>query len=141
MSLAEELQRLISLHSSVLIEHFRKSKKEKSFFYKLTQEDFQGFIVSVIVHHEIHKGAAIEQGPLLDNLVEDFIILPYMLIVDTVSLKIFKELKKNRKSVELEDLIIAATSKSSNVPLATINERHFNAIEGLHLITPSSFTS
>lgn len=138
--MAEELQRLISLHSSVLIEHFRKSKKEKSFFYKLTQEDFQGFIVSVIVHREIYKGAAIEQGPLLDNLVEDFIILPYALTVDTVSL-IFKELKKNRKSVELEDLIIAATSKSSNVPLATINERHFNAIEGLHLITPSSFTS
>jgi tRNA(fMet)-specific endonuclease VapC len=138
--LAEELQRLINLHSSVLIEHFRKSKKEKSFFYKLTQEDFQGFIVSVIVHREIYKGATIEQVPLWDNLVEDFIILPYALTVDTVSL-IFKRLKKNRKSVELEDLIIAATSKSSNVPLATINERHFNAIEGLHLITPSSFTS
>lgn len=138
--MAEELQRLINLHSSVLIEHFRKSKKEKSFFYKLTQEDFQGFIVSVIVHREIYKGATIEQVPLWDNLVEDFIILPYALTVDTVSL-IFKRLKKNRKSVELEDLIIAATSKSSNVPLATINERHFNAIEGLHLITPSSFTS
>lgn len=105
----------------------------------MAQKNFQGYIVSVIVHHEIYKGATLEQIPLWNNLFSDFVILPYTLNIDTESLKIFKELKRRRKSIQLQDLIIAATTRSLKVPLATINEKHFNHIEGLDLITPSSF--
>jgi predicted nucleic acid-binding protein len=41
-----------------------------------------------------------------------------------------------RKSIEFQDLIIAATAISFNNPLATINKKHFDNIEGLDLITP-----
>jgi|GEM_PF-5191738 len=37
--------------------------------------------------------------------------------------------------------LIAASSLYYNYSLATINEKHFQNIEGLHLITPSSFQS
>jgi predicted nucleic acid-binding protein len=54
--------------------------------------------------------------------------------------KYITRLKRIRKSIQFPDLIIAATSRSLNLP-STINERHFKDIEGLDLITPSFFES
>jgi predicted nucleic acid-binding protein len=50
----------------------------------------------------------------------------------------YKQLQKVRKSIEIKDLMIAATSKSLNYPLATINEKHYIHIDGLKLITPGN---
>ncbi len=51
--MAEEVEGLIGIDSSVLIEYFRKTKKENSFLFKLLHRDFQGFVASIIVHYEI----------------------------------------------------------------------------------------
>lgn len=134
--MVEEVQRLISIDSSVLIEYFRKSKKDNSFFFKLLQRDFQGFIASVIIHYEIFEGATLQQLSYCDNLFEDILIISYTKQINAESLAIRKQLKKIRKSIQLQDLMIAAASKSLNLPLATINEKHYIPIEGLKLITP-----
>ena len=75
--MAEEIQRLICTDSSVFIEYFRESKKESSFFYKLLQKDFHGFIASIIVHFEIYKGVTQQQLLYWDNLFEDIMLIPY----------------------------------------------------------------
>lgn len=134
--MAEEVQSLISIDSSVLIEYFRKSKKENSFLFQLIQRDFQGFIASIIVHYEIFKGAILQQLSYWDNLFEDILIVSYTPQINAESLVIHKQLKKVRKSIQLQDLMIAATSKLLNYPLAAINEKHYVHIEGLKLITP-----
>lgn len=134
--MAEEIQRLISIDSSVFIEYFRKSKKENSFFFKLLQKDFHGFIASIIVHFEIYKGATQQQFSYWDNLFEDILLIPYTQKINQESLVIHSQLKVIRKSIELQDLMIAATTKSLRIPLATLNEKHYKDIEGLDLITP-----
>jgi len=134
--LAEEIQRLICIDSSVFIEYFRKSKKENSFFYKLLQKDFHGFVASIIVHFEIYKGVTLPQLSFWNNLFEDILVVPYTQKINQQSLIIHAQLKIIRKSIELQDLMIAATTKSSKIPLATLNKRHYKDIEGLELITP-----
>lgn len=67
------------------------------------------------------------------------LLSPIRRSINAESLKINKELKRIRKSIQSHDLIIAATAKLSNYLLATINERHFKDIENLDLITTSSF--
>ena len=136
--MAEEIQRLTFVDSFVLIEYFRKSKKENSFFYTLLNKNFQGFPASVVVHFEIYKGANDVQMIYWDNLFEDILIVPYNQSMNKKSLGIYQQLKKARKSIEFQDLIIAATALFSNSPLATINKKHFENIEGLELITPAA---
>lgn len=134
--MAEEIQRLICLDTTVLIDYFRKSKKENSFIFKLIEAEFQGFLVPIVFHFEIYKGANEIQVNYWNNLFADFLIIPYSQIINNESIKIHKQLKLIRKSIEFKDLIIAATAKSNNHPLATINKKHFDNIEGLNLITP-----
>lgn len=43
-------------------------------------------------------------------------------------------LKSKRKQIELADLFIAATAISNNLPLATLNRKHFDRIDRLHII-------
>lgn len=134
--MAEEIQRLISIDSSVFIEYFRKAKKENSFFFKLLQKDFHGFVASVIVHFEIYKGITPRQLTYWNNLFEDILLIPYTLQINEESLLIHAQLKTIRKSIELQDLMIAATTKSLKIPLATLNKKHYKDIEGIDLITP-----
>jgi tRNA(fMet)-specific endonuclease VapC len=134
--LAEEIQRLINIDSSVFIEYFRKVKKENSFFFKLLQKDFHGFVASIIVHFEIYKGVTPQQLTYWNNLFEDILLIPYTQQINNESLLIHAQLKSNRKSIELQDLMIAATAKSLKIPLATLNKKHYIDIEGIDLITP-----
>jgi tRNA(fMet)-specific endonuclease VapC len=134
--LAEEIQRLINIDTSVLIEYFRKSEKSNSFFVRLLNKKFQGFLVSVAVHFEIYQGINNLQVNYWDNLFSDFLLLPYNENVNKHSIEVYKQLKKKRRSIEFKDLMIAATAKANKYPLATLNKRHFDQIEGLDLITP-----
>ena len=109
--MAEEIQRLIRIDSSVFIEYFRKAKKENSFFFKLLQKDFHGFVASVIVHFEIYKGITPRQLTYWNNLFEDILLIPYTLQINEEGLLIHAQLKTIRKSIELQDLMIAATTK------------------------------
>lgn len=137
--MVEEIQRLISIDSSVLIEYFRKSKKENSFLFILSKKGFQGFIASVAVHYEIYNEATEKQIPFWDNLFADILLIPYQLYINKTAVDITKQLKAKRKKIEFKDLLIAASALEHNLSLATINEKHFQGIDGLDLITPSSF--
>ncbi len=136
--MAEKVEGLIGIDSSVLIKYFRKTNKENSFLFKLLLRDFQGFVASIIVHYEIYKGATNQQINYWNNIFADIFIISYTPKINAESLAIYKQLQKVRKSIEIKDLMIAATSKSLNYPLATINEKHHIHIDGLKLITPGN---
>ncbi|MEP6514066.1 MAG: type II toxin-antitoxin system VapC family toxin [Parafilimonas sp.] len=137
--MAEEIQRLVFLDSSVLIEFFRKTQKENSFFYNLQiKEGYQGFLISGIVQMEIYRGLDSKQKLFWDNLFEDLILVPFGIKATQEAVRISLELKSKRRSLAIPDLIIAATASSLNTPLATLNEKHFFDIDGLTIITPSS---
>ena len=61
---------------------------------------------------------------------------PYSLSLNDTAIKIKLDLKKKRKSIEFQDLIIAAIALSHNLPLATLNQKHFEPIDGLILEVP-----
>ena len=124
--MVEEDQRLIFLDSFVLIEYFRKTKKENSFLYTLQLEQgYQGFPFSAVVKIEIYKGVNNRQKMFWDNLFEDLIYVPVNKKATETAIKIQNDLKLKRRSLALADLIIAAVAISANTPLATLNTQHF----------------
>ncbi|MGI8952922.1 MAG: type II toxin-antitoxin system VapC family toxin [Chitinophagaceae bacterium] len=132
------MESIICVDSSVLINHYREKNKEQTFFYSLVNRH-EAFNISVITEYEILIGAkTADQISYWKNIFSDFFILNYTSGVNEIALNISFKLSLKGFNIEFKDLIIAATALSKKIPLATINEKHFNSIEGLQLITPSS---
>ena len=132
------MEGLICIDSSVLIEYFRKKNKTETLFPKLSLQ-YSGFIIPAVVHFEIYSGSTPQQKVFWDNLFSDFLIIPFTASISNKAISVFKELKILSITIDFKDLMIAASALNHNFPLATLNEKHFNTIKRLELITPSSF--
>jgi predicted nucleic acid-binding protein len=51
-----------------------------------------------------------------------------------VAVDLNRSLKKKRKQIEMADLFIAATAIDNKLPLATLNIKQFDRIDGLELV-------
>jgi predicted nucleic acid-binding protein len=129
---------LICLDTSVLIDYFRKTKKENSFFYDISKQ-YQLFAVSVITSFEIYSGSTTEQKKFWDKCFQRFQVLSFDQKVNDEAVRVFKNLKATGNLIDIPDLFIAATAISNKLKLVTLNAKHFNRIEGLELITPNHF--
>jgi len=70
----------------------------------------------------------------IHTLTDGLYILPFD---DEIALKagrIYHELRKKNQLIEFRDIFIAATCLIHELPLATLNKRHFERIEGLIVI-------
>ncbi len=131
------MENIVCLDTSVLIDFFRKQKSEKTLFIKLIQSNFSGFYIPITVEFEIYYGANEQQLSFWNSLFTDFIVLPLTQAINAFAINIAKDLRRRNKSIEYKDLVIAATALSINCPLATINKKHFENMEGIELITPA----
>ncbi len=61
-------------------------------------------------------------------------IFSFDMDVSVVAASIYKELKKKRNLIDTADLLIASTAIAHNIPLATLNRKHFERIEKLALV-------
>jgi len=129
--------KIICLDTSVLIDYFRKKNKQNTFFFQLTKK-YSIFAVSVITEYEIYIGSNSEQEKFWNNFFKFLTILPVNSYVIKNAVEIEKKLKKTRKSIDIPDLFIAATTLENKMALATLNTKHFQNIEKIQLITLSS---
>lgn len=132
------MEGLICPDSSVLIEYFGKKNKSETLFPKLSIR-YTGFVIPGVVHFEIYSGSTPQQKAFWDNLFSDFIILPFTTTISHKAISVLRDLKIQNSIIDFKDLIIASSALNHNFPLATLNEKHFNKIKGLQLITASSF--
>jgi len=124
---------LIFLDTSILIDHFRKTNKENSKWYQLAQQ-YRLFGVSAITQYEVFTGSNARQDVTWKSLFEDLIVFPFDTEACIVAVDIEKSLKKKRKSIDIPDLIIAATAIRNNCVFATLNTKHFESIDDLNLL-------
>jgi tRNA(fMet)-specific endonuclease VapC len=128
------VRKIICLDTSVLIDYFRKQNKQNSFFFKIiTCYDFD-FAISVITKLEILNGSNEEQKDFWERLFQKMQIIPLGEDEVEVASRIIKKLKSQNKLIDLPDILIAATAKTHNLRLATLNKNHFERIEKLSLI-------
>jgi tRNA(fMet)-specific endonuclease VapC len=126
-------EKLILADTSILIDFFRKSDKSKSVLISLLKKGYR-FCICVITEYEIYSGAAGPQLEYWQSFLEKIDVLSLDQIAITQAVNINNALKKKRKQIELADLFIAAIALSNNLPLATLNNKHFERIEILELV-------
>lgn len=123
---------IILLDTNVLIDYFRKQNKQKTVFYSLIK-DHSKFCISVITHFEILRGINNQQEQFWWELLKEIEVISYFPAMNYTALQIQKQLKSKRKSISLQDLIIASTAVHFQFTLATLNVKHFESIDELKI--------
>lgn len=123
---------MICLDSSVLIEYYRKIKKEKSFLFQLAAT--YSFAIPAIVKYEIYRGG--DSGLYWDKIFKSTPILPFDNGCAETAAKIYLDLRYRNKIIGTDDILIAATAINNNLKLGTLNKKDFERIEGLDILTP-----
>ena len=125
--------RLILLDTSILIDLFRRKVKQNSYFYQLSA-NYQNFAVSTITRFEIFVGQQDNQNEFWDNFYKKVKIIDFDDNCAFAAANIVKQLKSTNQMIEIPDILIGATALANNLPIATLNRKHFERIEKLELI-------
>ena len=124
---------MILLDSSILIEMFRKKDKEKTLFYSLSQTS-DDLCISSITHYEIGIGNRKAHADYWELLSENLRVISFDKACSNCAVTIYLDLLNANKMIDLADILIGATAVAYNIPIATLNVKHFERIEGLKII-------
>jgi len=119
--------------TSILIDYYRKTDKNKTEWVLLVRQGYQ-FAISSITKYEIYSGATESQLEFWNTILEAITIVPFDENTVDKAVQINNALKRKRKQIDIADLFIAATAMTNNLPFATLNRKHFNRIDGLEII-------
>ena len=123
----------VLLDSSVLIEMFRKKDKEKTLFFNLSLS-YRDLCISSITYYEIGIGNRRSHTDYWELLSENLNLIPLDKVCSTSAVKIYLDLLKRNKMIDLADILIGATAIANNIPIATLNVKHFERIDGLEIL-------
>ena len=119
--------------TGIFIEHLRAKDKLSTTLYKISENT--GIYVSAVTVYELYMGATTKDKEK-DVLVitGNFTVLPF---TDTVAQKAaerYHKLRLSNQMIEFRDIFIAATCIVHELPLVTLNKKHFKRIDGLKII-------
>ena len=123
----------VMLDASVLIEHFRAKNKHSTFYTKMVRE-YDVRSLSVVAQLEILYGTRSELVEYWNAVFATMTVIPFTNNMVVKSHEIILDLKRRSLLIDMEDIMIAATALAHNIPLATLNRKHFERITGLQLI-------
>ncbi len=125
--------RNILIDTSIIIEFLRKKDKRNTYLWKVKEGGFNCFI-STITIFELYAGAITDRHKQdLEKLLRWIEIIPFTQEIAKRSAEIYKKLKANNQLIEFRDIFIGATALEMELPLITLNEVHFNRIQGIKI--------
>jgi len=127
----------ILIDSCLFIEHMRIKNKTNTALANVLRLGSDLFI-STVVEYEVELGMTQFHQELWNSLRRRLKILPFESQMAMMACKIKHDLKAKGIQIEVADLFIAATAVVNELPLATLNRKHFESVDGLKLLLPVS---
>jgi predicted nucleic acid-binding protein len=120
------------IDTSVFIEFLRSKDKKDTTLYKLP--DNTVYSLSAVTLFELFMGATtVDKKKDILLLTEGLNILSFNNDVAAKAGEIYHQLRKDNKMIEFRDIFIAATCIIYELPLVTLNIKHFSRIKDLTL--------
>jgi len=123
----------VMLDASVLIDHFRMKNKANTLYTKMIRE-YDVPSISVVAKLEVLYGPRSELVEYWNAVFATMTVVPFTDDMVQKSHDIILDLKRRSLLIDLEDVMIAAAALVLKAPLATMNRKHFDRIDGLKLI-------
>ena len=125
--------KVILVDTSILIDFYRKTDKNKTVWLSLVKQEFQ-FAISAITKYEIYAGATENQLQFWNSILQEITVIPFDELTVDKAVQINAKLKLKRKQIDLADLFIASTAIAYNLPFSTLNIKHFDRIDELMIM-------
>jgi tRNA(fMet)-specific endonuclease VapC len=91
--------------------------------------------ITAITAFELHLGhLKMKRKDRIDDFIAQFAVLPFDLRASKTSAVIQASLDRAGSSIGIPDALIAGTCVARNVPLLTLNTKHFSRVDSLKLI-------
>jgi len=120
------------IDTSIFIEHLRAKDKFATTLYQLTNDN--ELFISSISLYELYMGATTkEKEKDVQSLTDDLAILPFTNLVAIKAAEIYHALRRSNQVIEFRDIFIAATCIVHELPIVTLNKKHFERVEGLKI--------
>jgi predicted nucleic acid-binding protein len=125
--------KIVLVDTSILIDYFRKTEKSNTALVKLFRQGYD-FSISAITEYEIYSGANASQLNFWNDILNNISVIPFDQSAVKAAVQINQVLKQKSKQIDIADLFIAATAISNNLPIATLNLKHFKRVDQLTII-------
>lgn len=89
---------------------------------------------ATIVQYEVAAGNHSRFDDIWSRILRSSKIFPVTESVAEIAVLIYKDLKRRNMLIEPLDIMIAATALANDLPLATLNRKHFERIDGLKIV-------
>lgn len=121
------------IDTSVVIQYIRAKNKSATTLYNITNQE--KFFISTVSLYELYIGAnSIDKKHDIQIVTRNLIVLPFTYPASLKAAEIFFQLKTKNQLIEFRDIFIAATYITHNLPIVTLNKKHFERIEGLEVV-------
>jgi tRNA(fMet)-specific endonuclease VapC len=124
---------LILVDTSILIDYYRKTNKANAVWVSLIDKGYE-FAISAITKYELYSGATKSQITFWDSILALISVISFDEGCVDTAVQINAVLKQKRKQIDLADLFIAAKAMANNLPITTLNKKHFERIDGLSVV-------
>lgn len=118
--------------TSVFIEYLRVKDKKRSTLFAIPDET-QLYISSVTMYELLMVATDEKKQKDIKLLTEDLPVLPFDESVSKKSAEIYHQLRLENNMIIFRDIFIAATCLVFELPLKTLNKKHFERIKGLSI--------
>ncbi len=126
-------EKILMVDTPLLTDYFRKTDTPKSRLVLLS-EQFEKLAISSVTEFEAYSGASSSQLNFWNELLDEFKVYPFDSKAAHMAVEIQQSLKQVRRTIEKADLFIATTAVANNLPLDTLNRKHFGNISRLLLL-------
>ena len=118
------------IDTSIFIDFLRKKDKTKTVLYSISENS--PLAISVITLYELLMGATdTTKKNDIKILTNDLIILDFDKEIAKRAANIYHKLRRENKMIEFRDIFIAATCLVYEMPILTLNKKHFKRIPGI----------
>lgn len=130
----------ICLDTAVLIAYL-KGREPGASAVEYAVRDYACYVTAITVYELLFGVARARKRIGEDALLGLMAILPFDEAAARRAAKLHDALIRRNEDVGVKDVLIAAICLERDIPLLTSNERHFQRVTGLTVITPDSFAS
>lgn len=124
----------VCIDTDICIDFLRKKSPGFNIFIK-SSEQYE-LSISSITAFELYLGHfKMNRKDRIDDFINQFAVLPFDLKASETSAVLQASLDKKGKGIGIPDTLIAGICISNNVPLLTLNIKHFSRVAGLQLVT------
>lgn len=118
------------IDTSVFIEFLRAKDKTETILFRIPEKT-ELYISSVTLYELLMGAVTPEKNNDIKILTEDIPVLSFNEEVAQKASEIYHHLRKANKIIEFRDLFIASTALVADLPVKTLNKKHFGRIPDL----------